>query len=81
MTSSNSVVLHLEPLLEPEPLDVLLAHLELLDLAGDRRGEPLDEANVLWDLEVGQLSLAKILYVLGAEVGSAGPVVGDSIWT
>ena len=71
---SNSVVLHLEPLLEPEALDVLLAHLELLDLAGDRRGEPLDEANVPGDLEVRQLPLAELLYVLGGEVGSAGPV-------
>ena len=77
MQHFKNSVLHLEPLLEPEPSDVLLAHLELLDLAGDGGGEPLDEAHVPRNLEVRQLPLAEILYVLGGEVGSAGPDVGN----
>ena len=77
MQRFKNSVLHLEPLLEAQPSDVLLAHLELLDLAGDRRGEPLHEAHVSRDLEVRQLPLAEILYVLGGEVGSAGPDVGN----
>ena len=69
-------VLYLESLLDllqPQTLDVLLAHLELLDLARDRRGEPLHEADVLGDLKVGHLALAELLDVVRGEVIAAGP--------
>ena len=69
-------VLDLKPLLDllqPEPLHVLLAHLELLNLARDGRGESLDEPDVLRDLEMCELSLAELLDVVDREVRAAGP--------
>ena len=74
-------VLDLKPLLDllqPEALHVLLAHLELLNLARDRCGESLDKSDMLRDLEVRDLALAKLLDVVDREVGAAGPSRNNS---
>src|SRR2546421_8419665 len=46
--------------LQPELGDGDLAHLELLDLAGHRHGELVDELDVAGDLEVGDLAPAEL---------------------
>src|SRR5581483_9656418 len=51
--------------LEPELADRLLAHHELLDLAGDGHREFADEFDVARDLVVGDLALAELPDLLG----------------
>src|SRR5579883_219269 len=49
---------------QPELGDGLLAHHELLDLAGDGHREFADELDVPWDLVVGDLALTELLDLL-----------------
>ena len=58
---------------EAELLDRLLAHLELLHLAGDRHRELVDDLDVARDLVVGDLALAERPDVLGVEGGADAP--------
>src|ERR1700730_1927384 len=51
---------------EAELVDHLLAHQELLDLAGHRRREAVDELDVARDLVMGDLALAKGADLFGA---------------
>src|SRR5689334_17121514 len=58
-------------LFQPELADRLLAHHELLDLAGDGHRELRDELDVARDLVVGDLALAELADLLGRR-GLAG---------
>src|SRR3954469_1340003 len=53
--------------LETEALDRHLSHLELLDLAGDRHGELVDDQHVTRHLEVRELAAAVVPDVVLAD--------------
>ena len=54
--------------MQAQLVDGLLAHLELLHLAGDRHGEVVDELDVPGDLEVGDPAPAEVLQMLVGDV-------------